>query len=52
MDRRTSREVQLLIYAIGAVIFLALIAGLLDHPPGAPMEPGTPATVTTIAGPR
>ncbi|MFL6144109.1 MAG: hypothetical protein ACJ72N_19870 [Labedaea sp.] len=39
-------------FAIGAVIFLALLAGLLDHPPGAPMDSGTPATVTTLGGPR
>jgi hypothetical protein len=48
---RAARRVMLLVLLIGAVILLALVAGVLDHPvPAGPVDPGTPSTVTTIGG--
>lgn len=37
------RRIHFLIFALGAVIMLALVAGALDHPSG---PTGTPAKVT------
>lgn len=47
------RRAAILVYAIGAVIALALLVGVFHHDgTQPPADSGTPANVTTIGGPR